>query len=122
MMRPYLEVTYEAPQNETIAQAVQLQIKHYKGQSFITWKEATTGKDETSYRIYRSSQPITSANLDQATLLDQVHQGSSMLSDAMTYLQPDLSPAGVTLALDSRPLCLFRRKRHAVILCRHHRR
>ncbi|HOE97690.1 MAG TPA: DNRLRE domain-containing protein, partial [Candidatus Sumerlaeota bacterium] len=104
-LRPYLEVTWEGPNTEAIPQPTQLQARHYSGQTFITWKEAQTGKDETSYRIYRHSQPITAANLDQAELVDQVYQGSSWLTDSIfnpaTFKQPDLTPAGVTLAADS---------------------
>lgn len=49
---------------------------HRGGQSFLTWSEVTTLVGER-YRIYRHDQPITSANLSQATLLIEVGEGSS---------------------------------------------
>ena len=99
--RPILEVTYEAANTESIPAPTALAAHAYSGQTFLTWTEASTGRDETSYRIYRHTQPITSANLDQAELLDQVWQGSSYLSDTIAVKQPDLSAAGVTLQASS---------------------
>jgi S-formylglutathione hydrolase FrmB/chitodextrinase len=101
LLRPYLEITYAAPQDEAIAQASGLDVKHGDGQSFVTWTEVATGRNETGYRIYRHGQPITSANLADAELLDQVYQGSSYLSDSISIRQPDLSPMGIQLAADS---------------------
>ncbi len=101
LLRPYLEVTYEGIQDEIIPQPTWVQATFHSGQTFITWTEAVTGKNQTSYRIYRSSAPISSQTLADATLLDQVQQGSSYLSDGATICQPDLSPAAVTLLPDS---------------------
>ncbi|NMC62312.1 MAG: hypothetical protein GYA55_04020, partial [SAR324 cluster bacterium] len=72
-------------------------------------------KHEKSYRIYRLNQPITSSNLHQAELIDQVYQGSSWISgnvyeaggstnyqpDPTSVRQPNLSRAGVSLSTDS---------------------
>lgn len=109
--RPYLEVTYEGVQDSAPPQAANVQATWHSGQTFITWKEANTGKVETSYRVYRSKAPITSDNLDQAERLDQVYQGSSYLADTRVdytqpiaqsgIKQPDLTRAGVSLLPDS---------------------
>lgn len=105
-LRPYLEVTFEG-EPETLPPApTDVAATYHAGQTFITWREAVTGRDETSYRVYRSTSPITSANLHEAEMLDEVYQGSSYLSDSVFgdpgYIkQPQLAPAGVTLALDS---------------------
>ena len=81
-LRPYLEITYEGVNDEEIAQAANISATYHSGQTFITWDEANTGKDETSYKIYRStSGPISSNNLDGATLIGQVYQGSSFVGD-----------------------------------------
>ncbi len=108
-LRPYLEVTYEVPSgvlNEYPNQPSGVNAKYYSGQTFITWNEINSGKDETSYKIYRHSSPITSSNINQAELIDQVYQGSSYLSDSLSkevssIKQPDLSKAGVSLNSNS---------------------
>jgi len=105
-LRPYLEVTYTGIQDEVIPQVSDIQSKYYSGQTFISWKEATTGVNETSYKIYRYGSPITSANLKDAELIDQVYQGSSYFSDCIYYpcdfgRQPDLNKAGISLSTDS---------------------
>ena len=97
MRRPYLEVTYETDNAQAPPQSGEVEAVHTDGQTFVTWNEATTGVDETSYRIYRHDEPITGGNLDEAELLDEVYQGSSWISDAAKIGQPDLSPIGVYL-------------------------
>ncbi|MDO8647893.1 MAG: DNRLRE domain-containing protein, partial [Candidatus Diapherotrites archaeon] len=99
-LRPYLEVAFEGTNSESIPLPSDIQAKFHNGQTFITWKEAVTDKNETSYRIYRYTQPIISSNINTAELLDQVYQGSSYFTDmtlngigGTTIKQPDLSPA-----------------------------
>ena len=53
-----------------------LSVQHQYGQSFITWQEDENQKGE-SYRLYRHHEPITRDNLDQASLLTTVPEGSS---------------------------------------------
>jgi hypothetical protein len=53
-----------------------LNITYRSGQTFITWPEMTLLQGET-YRVYRSRSPITSMNLDQATLLGTVGKDST---------------------------------------------
>ncbi|MDO8647207.1 MAG: DNRLRE domain-containing protein [Candidatus Diapherotrites archaeon] len=105
-LRPYLEVTFDGTNPESIPQPAGITAKFWKGQTFITWKEAQTDKNETTYRIYRYSQPITSSNINQAQLLDEVYQGSSYVSASLyggtgAIKQPSLSKAGVSLSADS---------------------
>ncbi len=100
--RPYLEVTYEAANDEYFPSPTGLAAKYYSGQTFVTWHDAFTSRSETTYRVYRSNQPITTENLDQAELIDTVYQGSSWISNwEGTFRQPDLTPAGVALDEDS---------------------
>ncbi len=99
--RPYLEITYSGNNPENIPSPTNLSAKFYSGQTFLTWKEAATGKDETSYKIYRHTSLLTTANLHEAALIDQVYQGSSYLSDRVIIKQPDLTKAGVSLTEDS---------------------
>ena len=108
--RPYLQITYEGVQNENIPQPINVEASTYRGQTFVRWKEAQTGRNETFYRIYRYSQPITTSNLGLAELIDQVYQGSSYIHDSATFdlgpgnsyiRQPDLTKAGVILESDS---------------------
>ena len=49
---------------------------HRSGQTFLTWTERTDLSGER-YRIYRHDAPISLANLDQATLLLEVPEGSA---------------------------------------------
>lgn len=106
-LRPYLEITYRGVNDQPVYIPTNLQAKHYSGQTFLTWKEVVTGKNETSYRIYRSNSPINSTNLSQAELIDQVYQGSSYFTDSIyendisAIKQPNLAKAGVSLATDS---------------------
>jgi len=43
-----------------------LELRHRSGQTFVTWSEPQSG---VGYNVYRSTQPITSDNIDSATLL-----------------------------------------------------
>jgi hypothetical protein len=45
-----------------------LQVVHRSGQSFLTWQEDTNVTGE-GYHVYRSSSPITTANVGQAQKL-----------------------------------------------------
>ncbi len=56
-----------------------LNVFHRSGQTFLTWNEAN---DQTGYHVYRSNQPITSANLSSAQRLTE--QWGSL--DALTSL------------------------------------
>ncbi|MBI2870075.1 MAG: DNRLRE domain-containing protein [Candidatus Omnitrophica bacterium] len=104
-LRPYLEVTFEGTQTENIPLPADIRAVHHSGQTFVTWKEVVTGRNETSYKIYRSANAITHTDdLSSAELLDQVYQGSSWVADWSTDTaarQPDLAPLGITLAEDS---------------------
>ncbi|NOZ72482.1 MAG: DNRLRE domain-containing protein, partial [Chloroflexi bacterium] len=75
-LRPYLQITYEGPNPHRPAQASGLAAFHRSGQTFITWDEIGSGDASEAYRIYRSSEPITADNLDQATLLAEIPAGS----------------------------------------------
>lgn len=57
-------------------QVANLSVFHRSGQTFITWTEVPGILGE-AYRIYRHSQPVTAANLNQAQLLFEVGEGSS---------------------------------------------
>ncbi len=56
-------------------QPVDLTAVHRSGQTFITWMELSELTGE-SYRIYRYEESIDASNLDQATLLYEVSEGS----------------------------------------------
>ena len=58
------------------AQPTNLAAVHRSGQTFITWTERAELSGER-YRVYRHTQPITGANLAQATMLYEVAEGSS---------------------------------------------
>jgi len=60
-----------APQQPTDVDA-----SHRSGQALVTWTENVDIVGE-SYRIYRSHQPISSANLEDATLLYEVWENSA---------------------------------------------
>jgi hypothetical protein len=105
-LRPYLEVTFEGEPAAVPPAPTDVTATYHAGQTFVTWRGAVTGRDETSYRVYRSTSPITSESLNDAELVDEVYQGSSYLSDSVYgdpsgIRQPQLAPAGVMLALDS---------------------
>lgn len=57
-------------------QPTDVDASYRSGQTFITWTENAAIVGE-SYRIYRSDQPITSANLTGATLLHEVWENSA---------------------------------------------
>ena len=58
------------------AQPNSLTAAHHSGQTFLTWNERTE-LPTAFYRVYRHTQPITAANLNQATLLYTVPTGSA---------------------------------------------
>jgi len=49
---------------------------HRSGQTFLTWNERADLSGE-SYRVYRSSTPITASNMQQANLLYEAPEGSA---------------------------------------------
>lgn len=87
-----LEVAYEGDPRDVPAQVTGLEVFHRSGQTFITWRETEdpVGRDETSwgdlktiiesldrkretrYLVYRHTEPITAANIHEATLLARV--------------------------------------------------
>ena len=62
--------------NTSLSQPTNFRAFHRSGQTFLTWTERADLGDE-SYRIYRHTQPITSANLSAATRLYEVWEGSA---------------------------------------------
>ncbi|MCK6555631.1 putative glycoside hydrolase [Candidatus Binatia bacterium] len=74
--RPYLEIAYEGPNPNRPAQVTGAGATHRSGQTFVTWNEQSAGGAEVRYRVYRSTQPIDAATIDQATLLAEVEPDS----------------------------------------------
>ena len=93
--RAFLEITYEGQLKDPPPPVTNLKAFHRAGQAFLTWTEINSkfagqteaiwkdfrdrfrdAKGETSYRVYRHTQPITARNLGQAELLDEVPQFS----------------------------------------------
>ncbi|MFN3200955.1 MAG: alpha/beta hydrolase family protein [Bradymonadia bacterium] len=64
-----------AGRNVKIPQPTKLTAVHQHGQTFISWDEV--GGKKGRYQIYRLHQPITAANINTATLLAEVGQGSA---------------------------------------------
>lgn len=64
---------------------------HRSGQTFITWQEDNAVSGE-SYQVYRHTEPITTANLDDATLLTDrwgaIAEGSSAYANELTWPSP----------------------------------
>jgi len=65
-------------------QASDLEAFHRSGQTFITWTEVGSSSGE-SYRIYRHTAQIVTANLNQATMLADIVEGSSYWPDGATH-------------------------------------
>jgi hypothetical protein len=102
--RPCLEITFEGPNDSTYPTPSGIEAVWHSGQTFLTWDEVQTGIDETSYRVYRYSEPVTSSNLGQAELIGQVYQGSSWINhytDDSKFSQPNLSPIGLNMSDNS---------------------
>ncbi|MBM4038447.1 MAG: hypothetical protein FJ290_08025 [Planctomycetes bacterium] len=90
--RAVLEVSYLAEGREPIKPVAELNALHQSGQTFLTWKEiedvvgddapkfedfdkavlGARAKRRLVYRVYRSAEPITVANLGQAELAREV--------------------------------------------------
>lgn len=71
-----LMFTNGTPTNASPAQPTNLRAFHRSGQTFLTWTESAALSGE-SYRIYRSAEPITAANLASATRLYEVWEDSA---------------------------------------------
>jgi len=87
-----LEVAYEGKPAKRPAQVSGLTVRHYKGQTFITWTEIEkiietedirwrefervfkkhSPRGRIFYRIYRHDRPITAKNLHEATRVDEI--------------------------------------------------
>ena len=65
-------------------QAAGLGAFHRSGQTFLTWTEVGSASGE-HYRIYRHGAQITAANLNQATRVAEVDEGSSYWPDGATH-------------------------------------
>ena len=92
-----LEVSYCGPVTEPLPVVTHLAAEHRDGQTFLTWQEPfdLAGNDAPTfeefekgvlearakrtlvYRIYRHTEPITTANLGQAALIREIPEGSS---------------------------------------------
>jgi hypothetical protein len=101
-LRPYLQITYNGSQEEEIDSPTNISVNQYSGQTFITWIDINSTKNDTGYYIYRSTSPINSTNLINAERLGFVRQGSSWLSDDVQGLssnirQPNISKTGAVL-------------------------
>jgi predicted esterase len=73
-----------------------IQAVHRHGQTFVTWKDVAEGEAGAKYRysLYRSSQPITAANLDKAELCYHgVLNCSAKLFGHAFYMKDRLDPA-----------------------------
>ena len=66
---------------------------HREGQTFLTWKEDESVKGEW-YRVYAADRPITAENLEQATFIAKIPEGSReyrFLADAHPRLKKILA-------------------------------
>jgi len=61
-------VSAELLENRQLLAAFGLQVQHRSGQSFVTWQE-DSGVTGEGYHVYRSTSPITTANIGQARKL-----------------------------------------------------
>lgn len=97
-LRPYLEITYYKKNLERPSQPSNFRVFHRAGQTFITWREHPYDGQffDMKYRIYRSTSPISKNTLDEAELIAEVNQNSS-LNLARTEARQKLDPTYSTL-------------------------
>lgn len=100
----------------TVSQALAADLKvaaikatHRDGQTFVTWRDVAAGEAGAAYRysIYRSPQPITAANLSDATLcMSGVLNNSAKLYGSAFNMKDRLDPTKpyATLANGGQPL------------------
>ncbi|MGB2823855.1 MAG: hypothetical protein WBF17_22945, partial [Phycisphaerae bacterium] len=78
--RPYLQVTHAGPSPNRPKQPEELTASCRSGQVFLTWRQAPHGGAffDSTYRVYRHTEPIGAENLDRAELLGEVHRLSQL--------------------------------------------
>jgi len=78
--RPYLEVTRAGENANRPKQPGRLLAAYRSGQVFLTWKQVPYDGPffDSTYRVYLHTAPITTASLDQAKLLGEVHKNSQL--------------------------------------------
>jgi len=78
--RPYLEVTCEGPNPDRPRQPADFAAFYRAGQVFLTWRQIPHDGAffDSTYRVYRHSEPITAGNLERAECLGEVNRLSQL--------------------------------------------
>jgi len=94
--RPYLEITYDGDAAGRPKQASAIRAFYRHGQVFITWKQVPYDGAffDSTYRVYMHTEPITAANLSEATRLGEVHRNSQLNYRRATYAWDGLCAYG----------------------------
>lgn len=92
--RPFLELTYVGENTKRPPQPSELKAFYRSGQVFLTWKKNPHEGAffDSTYRIYRSSEPITAANFDRVELAGEVHRLSQVNYRRTMYNRTTLAP------------------------------
>ena len=78
--RAYLQITYAGDTQDKPKPPAAFKAIYRSGQVFMTWKQIPYAGAffDSSYRIYRHTEPITARNLDKAELIGEVHKNSQL--------------------------------------------
>ena len=94
--RAYLQITTIGKSRDTPVSPSDMKAKYRHGQVFLTWKQIPFDGPffDSTYRIYKYSDPITAANLDKAELLGEVNMNSQLNYRRTAYTYGALASYG----------------------------
>lgn len=94
--RPYLQVEYTGGAAKLSKQPAEAKAVYRSGQVFITWKQPPYDGAffDSTFRVYKHTEPITAANLDKAEWVGEVNKNSQLNYRRSAYSYGGLTSYG----------------------------